>query len=264
MRRGDPGTSTDERVVEQVVEALTRLGKAAVVVGDGPGFVANRIQFAMFREAARIVEDGVATAEQVDEVVRSSFGFRLPFFGPFTIADMAGLDVYADIFETLERGLGAGFAAPQVLREHVDRGEFGVKTGRGFLELSPAEARRADRPARPRLRALAQLRREVEPDATCRRRCFPSQRLDGRHAIVTGAGRGIGRAAALALAEAGADVTLFARSEASSKRSPPRCASAAGAPRRASATCARRTTSSGSSRRPPPTTASRSASRRRD
>ena len=99
--------------MEQVVGALTRLGKAAVVVGDGPGFVANRIQFAMFREAARIVEDGLATPEQVDEVVRSSFGFRLPFFGPFTIADMAGLDVYADIYETLERGLGAGFSAPE-------------------------------------------------------------------------------------------------------------------------------------------------------
>ena len=94
----------------------------------------------MFREAARIVEDGVATPEQVDEIVRSSFGFRLPFFGPFTIADMAGLDVYADIFDTLERGLGDGFTAPAVLRDHVARGEFGVKTGRGFLELSQDEA----------------------------------------------------------------------------------------------------------------------------
>ncbi len=91
-----PTRSTDPGVVENVVSALTALGKIAVVVGDGPGFVANRIQFAMFREAARIVEDGVATPEQVDEIVRSSFGFRLPFFGPFTIADMAGLDVYAD------------------------------------------------------------------------------------------------------------------------------------------------------------------------
>ena len=153
--------STDAQVVKQVVETLTRLGKAAVVIGDGPGFVANRIQFAMFREAARIVEDGVATAEQVDEVVRSSFGFRLPFFGPFTIADMAGLDVYADIFEALERGLGPGFAAPGVLQEHVDRGEFGVKTGRGFLELSPAQGDALiDRRNRAYV-ALARLRREL-------------------------------------------------------------------------------------------------------
>jgi 3-hydroxybutyryl-CoA dehydrogenase len=157
-----PSAATGGQVVEDVVGALRRLGKAAVVVGDGPGFVANRIQFAMFREAARVVEDGVATAEQVDEVVRSSFGFRLPFFGPFTIADMAGLDVYADIFDTLERGLGAGFAAPAILREHVERGEFGVKTGHGFLELSPARADElVDRRNRAYV-ALAGLRRELE------------------------------------------------------------------------------------------------------
>jgi 3-hydroxybutyryl-CoA dehydrogenase len=155
-------SSTDDRVVDLVVDALARLGKSPVVVGDGPGFVANRIQFAMFREAARIVEEGIAGAAEVDEVVRSSFGFRLPFFGPFTIADMAGLDVYADIYATLERGLGAGFSAPDVLREHVARGEFGVKTGRGFLELSQAEA---DELVARRDRAyagLARLRREVE------------------------------------------------------------------------------------------------------
>lgn len=154
--------ATDEQVVARVTCSLTALGKVPVVVGDGPGFVANRIQFAMFREAASIVADGVATAEQVDEVVRSSFGFRLPFFGPFTIADMAGLDVYADIFETLERGLGPGFSAPRILQEHVDRGELGVKSGRGFLDLSKSQAdaliERRDRA----YVALAGLRREIE------------------------------------------------------------------------------------------------------
>jgi 3-hydroxybutyryl-CoA dehydrogenase len=156
-----PGPSTDERVVQDVVGVLTRLGKAAVVVGDGPGFVANRIQFAMFREAARIVEDGVASAEQVDEVVRSSFGFRLPFFGPFTIADMAGLDVYADIFATLERGLGAGFSSPELLREHVAREELGVKTGHGFLRLSEAEAAELIGRRDSAYAGLARLRQEI-------------------------------------------------------------------------------------------------------
>ena len=154
--------STEDRVVTLAVEALTRLGKTPVAVGDGPGFVANRIQFALFREAARIVEEGIAGPEQVDEVVRSSFGFRLPFFGPFTIADMAGLDVYADIYETLERGLGPDFAAPEILRQHVERGEFGVKSGRGFLELSQTEADELiDRRNRAYV-ALAGLRRELE------------------------------------------------------------------------------------------------------
>jgi 3-hydroxybutyryl-CoA dehydrogenase len=154
--------TTAEHVVDQVVGLLTRLGKSPVVVGDGPGFVANRIQFAMFKEATRIVEEGLAAPDQVDEVVRSSFGFRLPFFGPFTIADMAGLDVYADIFHTLEGGLGDNFAAPRLLREHVDRGELGVKTERGFLELSQAQADeligRRDRA----YVALARLRQELE------------------------------------------------------------------------------------------------------
>ena len=155
-------TTTRQEVVDRVVDSLSALGKVAVVVGDGPGFVANRIQFAMFREAARIVEDGVATAEQVDEVVRSSFGFRLPFFGPFTIADMAGLDVYADIFDTLERGLGPGFSAPAILKEHVDHDEFGVKSGRGFLDLSQTQAEALiDRRDRAYV-ALAELRREIE------------------------------------------------------------------------------------------------------
>lgn len=157
-----PSEETGEHVVSIVVDALRRLGKTAVIVGDGPGFVANRIQFAMFREAASIVEDGIATAEQVDEVVRSSFGFRLPFFGPFTVADMAGLDVYADIFDTLERGLGARFAPPAILREHVDRGEFGVKTGTGFLELSQPQADAlVDRRNRAYV-ALAGLRRRLD------------------------------------------------------------------------------------------------------
>lgn len=157
-----PTATTADGVVGRVVAALTRLGKDPVVVGDGPGFVANRIQFAMFREATRIVEEGLAAPAQVDEVVRSSFGFRLPFFGPFTIADMAGLDVYADIFDTLEGGLGEGFTAPRILRERVDRGDLGVKTGRGFLELSGTQADELiDRRNRAYV-GLARLREELE------------------------------------------------------------------------------------------------------
>ena len=154
--------ATEEHVVERVVHALALLGKAPVPVGDGPGFVANRIQFAMFREAARVVEAGLATPAQVDEVVRSSFGFRLSFFGPFTIADMAGLDVYADIYATLERELGEEFRAPTVLTEHVAAGDFGVKTGRGFLQIAPEDATRLVERRDRAYHALSQLRAEVE------------------------------------------------------------------------------------------------------
>jgi 3-hydroxybutyryl-CoA dehydrogenase len=128
-----PGERTHPAVVSATVELLRRLGKDPAVVGDGPGFVANRIQFAMFREAAMIVEEGIATAEEVDRVVRGSFGFRLPFFGPFTIADMAGLDVYAGAYETLAAELGDRMSAPPSLSALVAEGRLGTKAGGGFL-----------------------------------------------------------------------------------------------------------------------------------
>src|SRR5918997_629880 len=106
--------ATDTGVVEKVVEFLGAIGKRPAIVGDGPGFVANRIQNALFLEAVRCVEEGLASPQEVDEVVRSCFGFRLPFFGPFQIADMAGLDVYESVLGVLEQGLGERFEAPDM------------------------------------------------------------------------------------------------------------------------------------------------------
>jgi 3-hydroxybutyryl-CoA dehydrogenase len=128
-----PGERTRPEVVETAVALLRRLGKDPAVVGDGPGFVANRIQFAMFREAAMIVEEGLATAEETDRVVRGSFGFRLPFYGPFTVADMAGLDVYAGAFRVLEEEFGPRFSAPPSLSALVAEGRLGTKSGGGYL-----------------------------------------------------------------------------------------------------------------------------------
>jgi 3-hydroxybutyryl-CoA dehydrogenase len=137
-----PCPATAPERVADVEAMLRRLGKVPAVVGDGAGFVGNRIQFAMFREAAAIVAEGLASAETVDTVVRSSFGFRLPFFGPFEIADMAGLDVYAGAYEALVAQFGERFSCPEAVTERVERGELGAKTGKGFLELSPDDAAR--------------------------------------------------------------------------------------------------------------------------
>ena len=156
-----------------MVEALTRLGKTPVVVGDGPGFVANRIQFAMFREAARIVEDGIAGPEQVDEVVRSSFGFRLPFFGPFTIADMAGLDVYADIYETLERGLGPGFSAPDGIAGARRPWRVRRQDGARVPGAVPGAGGRADRPEEPCVRGAGGAEAGHRVMTAVPLRCFP-------------------------------------------------------------------------------------------
>ena len=131
------GPSTAPWSLERVRATVIRLGKRPIVVGDSAGFVANRIQFAMFKEAAAVVADGVATPEEVDDVVRASFGFRLTAFGPFAIADMAGLDVYQHAFASLEANLGARFSAPPSLAENVEQGRLGTKSGRGYL-ASPA------------------------------------------------------------------------------------------------------------------------------
>ena len=155
--------ATDPGVVEKVVEFLGAIGKRPAIVGDGPGFVANRIQNALFLEAVRCVEEGLASPQEVDEVVRSCFGFRLPFFGPFQIADMAGLDVYASIFETLERGLGERFETPDALRELVERGRTGTKSGAGFLEYSDEERERLLRERDRRYAALGELLERLPP-----------------------------------------------------------------------------------------------------
>ena len=134
-----PSSRTDPAVVERARAGLLAAGKRPATVGSGPGFVANRIQFAMFREAIACVAEGLATPQEVDTVVRNSFGFRLPLYGPFQIADMAGLDVYASIFSVLEDGLGADWRAPDLLQEIVSAGRYGSKSLAGFYDYSEAE-----------------------------------------------------------------------------------------------------------------------------
>jgi 3-hydroxybutyryl-CoA dehydrogenase len=134
-----PGPRTAPMVLRDVELLLRRLGKTPVRVGDSAGFVANRLQYALFTEALRCVEEGVARAEEIDEIVRSSFGFRLPFYGPLEIADMAGLDVYMAVYDVLERALGPRFQRPEILIEAVEAGRLGTKTGRGLREYDAGQ-----------------------------------------------------------------------------------------------------------------------------
>ena len=90
----------------------------------------NRLQYALFHEATQIVEEGVASPEDIDTIVRTTFGFRLPVFGPFAIADMAGLDVYSFCYASLQTRWPERFATPASLKELVDAGKFGTKIGR--------------------------------------------------------------------------------------------------------------------------------------
>jgi 3-hydroxybutyryl-CoA dehydrogenase len=131
-----PHSGTDESVLPLVEDLMRRAGKVPARVKDSAGFVLNRLQFVLFKEAANIAEEGIASPEAIDEIVRTTFGFRLPFFGPFVIADMAGLDVYAACFKTFEEHFGDRLAAPKILTDLVGQGKHGTKTGAGFLNIS--------------------------------------------------------------------------------------------------------------------------------
>jgi 3-hydroxybutyryl-CoA dehydrogenase len=158
-----PAATTAPGVVERLVEFLRGIGKRPAVVGDGPGFVANRIQNALFLEAVRCVEEGLASPQGVDEVVRSCFGFRLPFFGPFQISDMAGLDVYENVLDVLRDGLGERFEAPESLRKLVEEGRTGTKSGAGFLEYTDEERERLLLERDRRYAALGVLLEDLPP-----------------------------------------------------------------------------------------------------
>ncbi|PPB48319.1 3-hydroxyacyl-CoA dehydrogenase [Arthrobacter pityocampae] len=133
-----PHAGTTPETVEIAREIVTLTGKKAAVVKDVTGFVLNRLQYALFHEAAQVVEQGIASAEDVDTLVRTTFGFRLPFFGPFAIADMAGLDVYSFCYASLQTSFPERFATPAILQDLVDEGKLGTKSGAGFLDI-PAE-----------------------------------------------------------------------------------------------------------------------------
>lgn len=133
-----PHATTSESSIALAEEIVAATGKETARVKDSTGFVLNRLQYALFHEATQIVEEGIATPEDIDTIVRTTFGFRLPVFGPFAIADMAGLDVYAFCYASLQTRWPERFATPESLKTLVDAGKFGTKSGAGYLDV-PAE-----------------------------------------------------------------------------------------------------------------------------
>ncbi len=126
-------TGTDEGCLAPVEALIGAVGKQSARVVDKAGFVLNRLQYVLLKEAISLVEEGIATPEDIDTVVRTTFGFRLPFFGPFAIADMAGLDIYRDCFTTFEKHYGSRLASPEMLTDLVESGHLGLKQGGGFI-----------------------------------------------------------------------------------------------------------------------------------
>ncbi|MER5515860.1 3-hydroxyacyl-CoA dehydrogenase family protein [Streptomyces sp. NPDC002763] len=120
---------TAEATVRAALEWTRALGKQDVVVKDSPGFASSRLGLALGLEAIRMVEEGVAAPEAIDDAMR--LGYKHPM-GPLRLTDLVGLDVRLAIAEHLHATLGDRFAPPRLLRDKVARGELGQKTGQGF------------------------------------------------------------------------------------------------------------------------------------
>ena len=153
-----PGPDTSNETVMTVVGLLQKVGKKPVVLRkEAIGFVGNRLQFALFREALAIVEQGIADPAAVDQVVRFGFGRRLAAAGPFEVFDLAGLDtilaVATQILPELDTANRAGEPVPELLSRKVADGDLGVKSGRGFHEWT---AQGADELRNRLARALVQ------------------------------------------------------------------------------------------------------------
>ena len=122
---------SSEAVIDSARGWVAGLGKTAVVVNDAPGFASSRLGVAIALEAMRMVEEGVASAEDIDNAM--VLGYKHPT-GPLKTTDIVGLDVRLGIAEYLHQTLGERFAPPQILRDLVEAGHLGRKTGKGFYD----------------------------------------------------------------------------------------------------------------------------------
>lgn len=127
------GAATGDRAIAGAQGLVHAIGKEAIVVRDVPGFATSRLDLVAALEAMRMLQDGVATAQDIDRAV--VLAYRHPV-GPLRLSDIVGLDVRLDIANHLMRVYGERFAPPQILRDKVEAGELGQKSGRGFYEWS--------------------------------------------------------------------------------------------------------------------------------
>ncbi len=125
------GRETSDESVESAQALVEVLGKESILVHDSPGFATSRLGIILGIEAIRMVEEGVASAEDIDRGM--VLGYKHPI-GPLKLTDLVGLDIRLAISEYLESKLGPRFAPPELLKEMVARGDLGKKSGKGFYE----------------------------------------------------------------------------------------------------------------------------------
>jgi 3-hydroxybutyryl-CoA dehydrogenase len=149
---------TSDRVFEEVVALLAALGKEPVrVLRDVPGFLGNRMQHALQREAMHLVDEGIAAPEEVDKVAKFGFGLRLALMGPLERSDWGGLDITFQVQKYLLSFLCNETNPSKELTEKVAAGHWGVKTGQGWFDWPEEKKARAIRERDRKLMALIRL-----------------------------------------------------------------------------------------------------------
>lgn len=134
------GAQTADAVVEATKRICERIEMIPVLVKrDVPGFVENRILYAIMREAVHLYEQGIASAEDIDTVTKWGIGYKLAVIGPLELLDVAGLDIYHSVGSYLNRDLSNAAEVSQVIKDHVARGELGIKTGKGLFQYTPEQ-----------------------------------------------------------------------------------------------------------------------------
>ncbi|MHC8945205.1 3-hydroxyacyl-CoA dehydrogenase family protein [Advenella incenata] len=162
------GPDTDQQVADGLATLMRRCGSVPIIVRkDVPGFVANRLQHALGREAFSMIQEGIVTPQDIDNAVRFGFGFRYIAAGPIMQKEHAGLDVHAAAAATIYPTLSNVSEPPPVLADKPGQGQLGMKSGQGFYDWTPeqiaAERARYDKALRTGLSILAADLPQIEP-----------------------------------------------------------------------------------------------------
>lgn len=134
------GASTEQATVDTTVAVVESVGMVPGIVDrDVPGFVENRILYAIMREALHLLDEGVASAEDIDKITKWGIGYKLAVIGPLELLDVAGLDIYTAVASYLNKDLSNNTGISSTVTEKVDQGKLGIKTQGGLFEYTPEQ-----------------------------------------------------------------------------------------------------------------------------
>ncbi|MDD4600715.1 3-hydroxybutyryl-CoA dehydrogenase [bioreactor metagenome] len=158
-----PGKHTANETVQTTWELMKKIGKKPVALKrEALGFIGNRLQFALLREALYIIESGIATEEAVDTTVKYSLGRRLSTTGPLESADLGGLDIFYNISTYLMKDLCNDSGVSSLLQKAMDQGTLGAKTGTGLYDWTPKGLARIKKIREDNLLEWLQKDQEIE------------------------------------------------------------------------------------------------------